>query len=138
MENNQENNHFSYTYSAREQSEVRRIREKYAEDETRREETPLDTLRRLDGRVSKKAHAIALSLGVVGILILGFGMSLVMTELGSHLSLEQSQAMVIGIAVGLVGCIPVALAYPIYRLTLKRERKKIAPQILRLTDELMK
>ena len=82
----------------------------------------------------QKAQAAALAVGIIGALILGTGMSLCMTELGAALG---NLAMVIGIAVGLVGMVPVALAYPIYNRILKKEREKIAPEILRLTDELM-
>ena len=113
---------------------AQKIRAQYMEKEI----TDLEELRALDAKVKRPTNVFAYLFGSFSAIIMGAGMSLVMTELGSHLSLEQSRAMVIGIAVGLVGCIPVALAYPIYRLTLKRERKKIAPQILRLTDELMK
>ena len=48
-----------------------------------------------------------------------------------------SLAMVIGIVVGVVGMVLVALAYPLYIRVLTREREKIAPEILKLTDELM-
>ena len=54
-----------------------------------------------------------------------------------HTELDEL-SMIIGIVVGLVGMVPVALAYPIYDRVLKKQRKKIAPEILRLTDELLK
>jgi isocitrate dehydrogenase kinase/phosphatase len=46
--------------------------------------------------------------------------------------------MVIGILVGVVGMVLVALAYPLYNRVLKKNRDKIAPEILRLSDELLK
>jgi hypothetical protein len=46
--------------------------------------------------------------------------------------------MVLGIAVGVVGIVLVALAYPLYNRVLKKQREKIAPEILRLSDELLK
>jgi hypothetical protein len=73
--------------------------------------------------------------GVVGALIMGTGMSLAMTEIGAVLG---SLAMVIGIVVGIVGMVLVALAYPLYNRVLKKQREKIAPEILRLSDELLK
>ena len=132
MENN--SNGFSYTYSAREQAEIRRIREKYTGEA--KEEDKMERLRRLDGRATQRAQSVALILGVIGALILGLGMSLVMTDLGAALRLKN--ALPVGIAIGVLGCIPVGLAYPIYGFILNRERKKIAPEILRLADELMK
>ena len=105
------NDGFSYTYSAREQAEI---------------------------RVTQKAQTVALILGILGSLILGCGMSLIMSDLGAILNLDPLAAMLVGIPVGVGGGILVALAYPVYHLIVKRERKKIAPEILRLTDELMK
>ena len=77
-------------------------------------------------------------INIVGALILGFGMSLVMTDLGEILGAYKDMAMVVGIAVGIVGGIVASLAYPIYNAIVKAKRKKIAPEIIRLTDELMK
>ena len=136
MENNQKNNGFQYTYSAREQAELKRIREKYTPPTEA--EDKMERLRRLDASVTQKAQVIALVLGIIGILILGFGMSMCMTSLGKILGSHRDWAMVIGIPIGLVGGILTALAYPMYNFIVKRERKKIAPEIIRLTDELMK
>ena len=136
MENNNENNGFQYTYSAKEQAELKRIRDKYtAPTEV---EDKMARLRRLDASVTNTAQAVALVFGVIGTLILGFGMSLVMTELAESLGISGDAAMVIGIIVGIVGGILASLAYPIYNAIVKAKRKKIAPEIIRLTDELMK
>ena len=136
MENNNENNGFQYTYSAKEQAELKRIRDKYtAPTET---EDKMARLRQLDASVTNTAQAVALVFGVIGTLILGFGMSLVMTELAESLGISGDAAMVIGIIVGIVGGILASLAYPIYNAIVKAKRKKIAPEIIRLTDELMK
>ncbi len=132
MDNNE--NKFQYTYSVKEQEELRKIREKYAE----KEETKIERLRRLDKSASNRAQTVAITIGVIGALILGMGMSLAMTDIGAALGLAENIAMIVGIAVGFVGGALVALAHPIYRGVLKSERQKIAPEILRLTDELMK
>jgi hypothetical protein len=66
---------------------------------------------------------------------MGAGMSLAMTDIGVVLG---GLAMVLGIAVGVVGIVLVALAYPLYNRVLKKQREKIAPEILRLSDELLK
>ena len=136
MENNNENKGFQYTYSAKEQAELKRIREKYTPpNET---ESKMERLRRLDASVTQKAQAVALIFGVIGALILGTGMSLCMTDFAQILGSHRDMAMVVGIPVGLVGGVLAALAYPMYNFIVKRERKKIAPEIIRLTDELMK
>ena len=131
MENKEE---FSFTYSAAQQQELEHIRSKYL----LKEEDKMEKLRRLHRSASKKARGVAIVLGVIGALIMGTGMSLAMTELGEILGTSGNMAMLIGIAVGIVGMILVALAYPVYNHTLKKERSRIAPEILRLTDELMK
>ena len=136
MENNNENNGFQYTYSAKEQAELKRIRDKYtAPTEV---EDKMARLRRLDASVTNTAQAVALVFGVIGTLILGFGMSLVMTELAESLGISGDAAMAIGIIVGIVGGVLASLAYPIYNAIVKAKRKKLAPEIIRLTDELMK
>ena len=129
MENREET--FRYTYSAKEQSEVEAIRKKYLPPE----ENKMEQLRKLDRSATGKAQAWAIALGVIGTLILGTGMSLCMTELSGFLG---GTAMFIGIPVGLVGIVLVALAYPVYNRILKKERQRIAPEVLRLTEELLK
>lgn len=69
---------------------------------------------------------------------MGFGMSLTMSDLSEILGIHQDVGMLLGIAIGVVGIVPVCLAYPLYNRTLKKEREKIAPEILRLSDELLK
>ncbi|MGM9636849.1 MAG: hypothetical protein ACI3YK_02570 [Eubacteriales bacterium] len=135
MENNHENGTFHYTYSAKEQKEVQRIREKYL---PREEEDKLERLRRLDRRVTQKARTVSLILGIVGILILGFGMSFIMSDLSKILGSFRDAALPIGIIAGVIGGGLACLAYPIYNHIVRCERKKIAPEVLRLTDELMK
>ena len=134
--NNQEKGGFTYTYSAKEQAELKRIRDKYT---TPTEvEDKMARLRRLDASVTQTAQAVALVFGVIGTLLLGFGMSLCMTELGEILGVKGDMTMFIGITVGVVGGIIASLAYPIYNAIVKKKRKKLAPEIIRLTDELMK
>lgn len=127
MENNPS---FEYTYSARQQQELEAIRKKYLP----RQEDKMDQLRKLDAQPGKIAITYALSIGILGALILGTGMSLFMTELGAFLG---EFAMAAGVAVGLAGMVLAALAYPVYNRTLRKERQRIAPEVLRLTEELM-
>ena len=122
---------FSFTYSAQQQKEVEAIRKKYLPQETDK----MDQLRKLHAIPTKKARAASLTIGIIGALIMGTGMSLAMTEIGAALG---SLAMILGIAVGLVGMALAALAYPLYNRVLKKQREKIAPEILRLSDELLK
>lgn len=130
-ENNKE---FHYTYSAKEQEELRKIREKYQS----KEESEMEKLRRLDANVNKKATIVSLMYGISGALIMGIGMSIIMTDIGEHLGLGANILMILGIIIGIIGIVLVSMAYPIYNKTLKKERNKIAPEILRMTEELMK
>ena len=126
-----ENNHsFEYTYSAQQQQEIKAIRQKYLP----KEEDKMERLRSLHASASQKAQAASIAIGVVGALTLGTGMSLCMTDLGAVLG---HLAMVLGILVGLLGLIMVALAYPLYNAVLRRQRQRIAPEILRLSEELL-
>lgn len=127
---------FNYTYSAKEQEEIKAIRRKYATPE--QTEDKMAQLRRLDAAVTQKATSVSLVFGVIGALILGIGMSLAMTDIGKMVGLVGGIAMLMGIVIGLVGIVLVCVAYPIYNGIIKKEREKIAPEIIRLTDELMK
>lgn len=127
----EQNEGFSFTYSAEQQKEVEAIRSHYLP----RKEDKMEQLRKLHQIPTQKAQAAAIAVGVIGALILGTGMSLTMTELGAALG---NFAMILGIIIGLVGMVFVALAYPLYNRILRKERQRIAPEILRLTDELLK
>ena len=123
---NMQNEGFAYTYSAKQQEELKAIREKYMPPV----EDKMEKLRSLDASVTKKATMVSIIVGVVSTLIMGFGMTCCM-EWGDNL-------FILGIIIGLIGIVGVALAYPIYNRIVKKEREKIAPEILRLTEELMK
>lgn len=133
---NKEKDTFNYTYSAKEQEEIKAIRKKYAAPE--QAEDKMAQLRRLDASVTQKATTVSLVFGIIGALILGMGMSLAMTDIGKIIGLLGGKAMLIGILIGIIGIVLVSVAYPIYNSIIKKEREKIAPEIIRLTDELMK
>ena len=126
-----ENQSFEYTYSAEQQKEVEAIRKKYLP----KEEDKMEQLRKLHAIPTQKAQAASLAVGIIGALIMGTGMSLAMTDIGAALG---SLAMVLGIFAGVAGMVLAALAYPAYNRVLKKQREKIAPEILRLSDELLK
>ena len=128
------NNTFSYNYSSSEQKEIKEIRKKYEPQE----ESKLERIRKLDNRATAMAQTVSLIFGVLGILILGLGMSLAMSDLGDILGQPEDIALLIGATIGVIGGAIAAAAYPMYSLTLSHARKKIAPEIIRLTDELMK
>lgn len=125
---------FKYTYSAKEQEEIKRIRQKYQAPE----EDEMTRLRKLDEQSTKKATVVSLVLGVIGALVMGMGMSLIMTDLATVFGMTDAVNIVVGIITGVIGLVLVIIAYPIYLNVLKREREKIAPEIIRLTDALMK
>ena len=124
------NESFKMTYSARQQEEIQAIRRKYMAPE----ENKMDQLRALDAGAAKKAAAVSLIAGIAGTLMMGTGMSLTISDFGKPLG---AAAMPLGIAVGLLGIGIMVCAHPLYRRVLKKEREKIAPRILRLTDELL-
>ena len=126
MSENTNRTTFQYTYSSKEQEEIRKIRSKYVP----KEEGKMALLRRLDAQVTQKANLYAIIIGVIGALIMGTGMSCCMAWGGA--------AFVPGVILGIAGMTMAGLAYPLYLRVLKKERTRIAPEILRLTDELMK
>ena len=124
--NENKENAFNYTYSAEQQDEVKRIRDKYIPHE----ENKLEQLRRLDKSVTQKGTVLSLTVGIIGTLILGIGMCC---------TLVWEETMFIpGIVIGIAGIAVLLVAYPIYKYITKKEREKLAPEILRLTDELMR
>ena len=124
--NRENSSAFNYTYSAGEQEELKRIRQKYAPPE----EDKMELLRRLDRSVTEKGTVISIILGVLGTLIMGVGMCCAMVW--------QGVWFIPGIIIGLIGIGILAAAYPVYNHVIRKERERIAPEILRLTDELMK
>ena len=124
MEN--QDNSFEYTYSAPRQEEIRKIRQKYLP----KEEDKIEQLRRLDESAARKGMTISLTVGTLGALVLGIGMCCCMVWGGV--------LFIPGIVIGLIGIFGVSIAYPLYARITEKERQKIAPEILRLTDELMK
>lgn len=126
MQNSNTSESFRYTYSAKEQEEIKKIREKYIP----KEENKMEQLRRLDQEVTRKGTSYSILIGVIGSLLLGLGMSCIMVWQGIW--------FIPGIIIGVIGMAIVAAAYPVYNIVTKREREKIAPEIIRLTDELIK
>lgn len=134
MESKNTDTGFKYTYSAKEQDEIKRIRQKY----TVQEEDGMTRLRKLDAQATSKATMVSLVLGIVGALVMGTGMSLIMTDLAGILGITAMGSMIVGVGVGVIGMVLVSLAYPVYKKVLKSEREKIAPEIIRLSEELLK
>ena len=126
MEGPKKNESFSYTYSAVQKEELAKIRNKYLP----KEEDKMERLRRLDAGVAQKATMWSIVVGVLGALVLGVGMCCVLVWQGFW--------FVPGIVIGVIGIGGATMAFPVYQYILTKERERIAPEILRLTDELMK
>ena len=119
---------FHYTYSAREQEEIKRIREKYAPPA--REEALMEQLRKLDASATRTANIVAFTLGIISILIMGVGMCCT--------TVWADTLFIPGILIGIAGIAGMMIVYPIYKGMVKRKREKLAPEIMRLSEELMK
>lgn len=107
------------------------IRSQYTEPQ----HTELDALKALDRKVKRPAHLFTGTFGTLSALVLGVGMSLLMSDFGALLGLLDFPA---GLAAGVAGILLLVGTYPLYCRTLKQERARVAPEILRLSDELMK
>lgn len=119
-------NAFQYSYSSKQQSEIEAIKKKYMP----KQEDKLEQLKKLDKSAETPGTVVGLILGIIGTLVMGTGMSCVMVWTES--------LFIVGILVGLLGIIMIALAYPVYKIITKKQREKIAPMILALSEELLK
>ena len=111
---------------------VQKIRTQYTE----KEHTELDALKELDSKVKRPANTIAYIFGSIAAIIMGSGMSLVMTDIGNTIGVESP--MVPGIVIGVIGMFMAIINYPMYKGILGSRRKKYADKIIALSDKIMK
>lgn len=111
---------------------VQKIRTQYTE----KEHSQLDALKELDTKVKRPANVFAYVFGSISAIIMGSGMSLVMTDIGTQLGMTET--MVPGIVIGVIGMVMAIVNYPMYKKILASRRKKYADKIIALSDELMK
>ena len=123
---NQENT-FSYKYSAKENQEVQEIRKKYLPQS----ESKLDELKRLDGYVQNSGVLESLCVGIGGLLVFGLGMCLTMQVIGNGVWMIP-----LGVLFGIVGMVGMLVAYPVYRSVFSKTKAKYTPKILELIEEL--
>lgn len=118
--------HFKYTAPTEaERKEINSIRRQYSPQE--QTETKLERLRRLDGLVKNTASVWGLCLGVIGILIFGLGLTMIL----------EWHILLWGIVLAGVGCVPMAIAYPVYKKVLKKYKNRYGEEILKLSEELL-
>ncbi|MBP3888097.1 MAG: DUF1515 family protein [Cellulosilyticum sp.] len=115
---------FQYTYSAEQQGEIKSIRQKYVANE----DDKMSQLRKLDESVTRPGTILGIVVGIIGTLVFGLGMTCVL----------EWKLIGIGCMIGIIGCVGIALAYPLYKIITKKQKEKLAPEIIRLTDELMR
>ena len=111
---------------------VQKIRTQYTE----KEHTDLDALKELDAKVKRPANVVAYIFGSIGAIVMGSGMSLVMTDVGATVGIADP--MLPGIVVGIVGMLMAIINYPIYKGILGARRKKYADKIITLSEKIMK
>jgi hypothetical protein len=110
---------------------VQKIRTQYTE----KENTELDALRDLDRKVKRPANVFSYVFGSISAIIMGAGMSLVMTDIGTTVGIENP--MVPGIVIGVIGMVLAIMNYPVYKKILASRRKKYAGEIIALSDKIM-
>lgn len=120
---------FTYSYSAKRNSEVLEIRKKYLPQE----ESKLEELKRLDNTVQTSGMTESLSAGIGGALVFGLGLCLAMQVIGNGVIL-----VILGVLLGIVGIAGMLIAYPVYRRVFDNTKQKFTPRILELTAELSK
>ena len=110
---------------------VQKIRAQYME----REASELDELRALDWRVKRPANIFGYVFGSISAIVMGCGMSLVMTDIGA--TVGMANPMVPGIVIGVVGLAMAIVNYPLYKRLLASGRGKYADEIIALSDKIM-
>ena len=110
---------------------AQKIRTQYMEKKT----TELDSLRALDAKVKRPATVFAYVFGILAAIIMGAGMSLVMTDMGSALGIADT--MTVGLLIGSAGLILALLTYPLYKGILNSRKKKYTDEILKLSEKII-
>lgn len=121
-------NDFSYTYyapSEEEKKEIESIRKEYLPKNLTM--SKMDELRALNDKVKTLPMILSLTIGIVGILIFGFGLTMVL----------EWQLYVFGIIVAVVGCVPMVINYSLYQYMIRRRKEKYKDRILALSEELL-
>lgn len=120
----EDNQSFHYTYSAKQQEEIKHIRQKYLPPD----EDKMAQLRRLDKSAAHQGTLVSVAVGFLSTLLLGVGMCCTML---------WTAYFAVGVVIGVLGLGGMALAYPLFAKMTRRQRQKLAPEILALTEELM-
>ena len=110
---------------------AQKIRTQYMEKQS----TELDVLRELDAKVKRPANVFAYVFGSISAIIMGAGMSLVMTDIGATIGMAST--LIPGIVIGVVGLGMALLTYPMYKGILGSRKKKFSAEILKLSDKIM-
>lgn len=123
MENENKDQSFSYTYSAHQQEEIKNILEKYVP----KEESTIDKIHRLDKQAERPGMVMSLTIGIIGTLLLGVGMTC---------ALEWTKFFILGIIAGVIGIALILSAFPIFKKITDKQREKVAPQIIELSEKI--
>ena len=115
-----------------EQQAAAKIRAHYTEKEI----TDLDTLRQLDAKVKRPANVFSYIFGSISAIIMGAGMSLVMTDIADSIGFG-ADPMTAGIVIGVVGMTMALINYPIHRSIIKSRKQKYGAEILELSDKII-
>lgn len=110
---------------------AQKIRTQYME----KQPSELDELRELDAKVKRPANVFAYVFGSISAIIMGAGMSLVMTEIGATIGMNDT--MIPGIVIGIVGMVMALVNYPMYKGILNSRKKKYGTEIIKLSDKIM-
>lgn len=111
---------------------VQKIKTQYTE----KENTQLDSLKKLDAKVKKPANVFAYVFGSLSAIVMGSGMSLIMTDIGEMIGVAET--MIPGVVIGIIGMIMAIVNYPIFKRILASRRKKYAKEIIALSEKIMK
>lgn len=122
------NNEFNYSYKALDERQRREIESiKYQYMDKKHEPSNIDRLKKLDNKVKNTAFIPSLSLGIVGILVFGLGITCVL----------EWDLIILGVILGICGAVLMLIAYPVYSFILNKMKLKYKDEILKISDELL-
>ena len=122
------NNEFNYSYKAldeRQRREIESIKCQYMDKKN--EPSNIDRLKKLDNKVKNTAFIPSLSLGIVGLLVFGLGITCVL----------EWDLIILGVILGICGAVLLLIAYPVYSFILNKMKLKYKDEILKISDELL-
>ncbi len=118
------------------QKTAKQTAEKIRTQYTEKQKTELDALRELDAKVKRPVNTFSYVFGSASALVMGTGMSLIMTDIAASVGLSGG-AVLPGVIIGVVGMLMALVNYPIHKKMMKARRESYASEIFELSNKIV-